>query len=344
MIERGITTETRPVIRLNTATEAPAPMAVALFALLAFRTALCAGEPAEPGNTVSRSLQHADLDRTYRLHLPRDFRAGAPVPLVIAIHGLGMNGEGMELFTDFSPVADEHGFAVVYPDGLNRMWRFWERPELGDQVKDEPGYVDDVGYIAALIDSLVAEGLVNPRRVYATGLSNGGYMSNRLACLLPDKIAAIAPVAGTTTPGLIETKPSRPIPVLYIHGTRDHIVGYDGTDQFTREKSSLSAQELVQWWAEQNGCGPVREEKLADAASDNCTVIRHVHPQAEGPHGAPVIFYEVKGGGHTWPDGKRQPVAVMGTVCRDFNASEVMWEFFSQFELADGADTVTPIQ
>jgi polyhydroxybutyrate depolymerase len=250
-----------------------------------------------------------------------------------------MDGEGMRVFTDFSPVADEHDFAVVYPDGLNRMWRFWERPELGEQVKDEPGYVDDVGYIAALIDVLVEEGLVNPRRVYATGLSNGGYMSNRLACLLPDKIAAIAPVAGTTTPGLMETRPPRPVPVLYIHGTRDHIVGFDGTDQFTREKSSLSAEELVAWWAQQNGCGPVQEEPVADTVNDGCTVLRHVHP-ASGEDGAPVIFYEIKGGGHTWPDGKFQPVLVMGTVCRDFNASEVMWEFFSQFELP--ASNTTP--
>jgi polyhydroxybutyrate depolymerase len=157
-------------------------------------------------------------------------------------------------------------------------------------------------------------------------------MSNRLACLLPDRIAAIAPVAGTSTAGLLETKPSRPIPVLYIHGTRDHIVGFDGTDQFTREKSSLSAEELVEWWAKQNGCGPVQDETLADASNDGCTVIRHVHP-AVGEGGAPVIFYEVKGGGHTWPDGQFQPVLVMGTVCRDFNASEVMWDFFSQFEL-----------
>jgi polyhydroxybutyrate depolymerase len=185
----------------------------------------------------------------------------------------------------------------------------------------------------------VAEGLVNPRRVYATGLSNGGYMSNRLACLLPDKIAAIAPVAGTTTQGLIETRPPRPIPVLYIHGTRDRIVGFDGTDQFTRQKASLSAEELVTWWAQQNGCGPVEAETVADAADDGCTVVRHLHP-ATGDHGAPVIFYEIKGGGHTWPDGKFQPVLVMGTVCRDFNASEVMWEFFSQFELP--ASNATP--
>ena len=287
-----------------------------------------------PGETVSRRLQHHGQNRTYRLHLPTGHKADAPAPLVIAIHGLGMEGEGMEVFTGLSQTADEHGFVVIYPDGLNRMWRFWERPELGERVKSEPGYVDDVGCIAAIIDMLVEEGYVDARRVYATGLSNGGYMSNRLACLMPDKIAAIAPVAGTMVAALAETKPDRPVPVLYIHGTNDRIVGYDGVDQFTRLKSSFTAEELVKWWAEQNGCADVSVEHLEDTARDGCTVLRHVHATS-GESGAPVIFYEIRGGGHTWPDGNRQPVLVMGTVCRDFNASAVIWEFFSQHALPE---------
>lgn len=306
----------------------------AVCAAVAGPDAAIGDDAAMPGRTVSRQFEHHGQNRTYLLHLPDGFQPDAPVPLVIAIHGLGMEGQGMEVFTGFSETADQHGFAVVYPDGLNRMWRFWERPELGEQVKREPGYMDDVGCIAAIIDDLVERGYVDSQRVYATGLSNGGYMSNRLACLLPDKIAAIAPVAGTLVAALAETKPDRPIPVLYIHGTNDRIVGYDGVDQFTRLKSSFTADELVKWWAEQNGCAAASVEPLDDSSPDGCTVLRHVYPAA-GENGAPVIFYEIRGGGHTWPDGRRQPVLVMGTVCRDFNASEVIWEFFSEHSLPE---------
>jgi len=289
----------------------------------------------EAGQTVERSLQHAERERTYLLHVPAELPAGEPAPLVIALHGLSMDGEGMEAITGFSELADERKFVVAYPDGLGRMWRFWERHELGQRVRGEAGYADDVGYIAALIDALVAEKLVDGRKVYATGLSNGAYMSNRLAISLSDRIAAIAPVAGTMSPALAELKPARPIPVLYIHGTDDHVVGFNGADGFTRRKVSLSADELVDWWAERNGCTPADPAKsLKDTADDGCSVKLCRHPSDKE---APVLFYEVEQGGHTWPDGDFQPERLLGPVCRDFNASAVIWEFCSQYSLPETA-------
>jgi len=288
---------------------------------------------AEAGRTVERTIQHADRERTFLLHVPAELPAAKPAPLVIALHGLSMDGESMEALTGFSELADKQGFLVAYPDGLGRMWRFWERHELGLQVRRETGYVDDVGFIAAVIDALVAEQLVDSQRVYVTGLSNGAYMSNRLAISLSDRIAAIAPVAGTMSPALADLRPSRPMPVLYIHGTDDHIVGFDGADGFTRRKASLSAAELVEWWADHNGCAPADPAKaLSDAADDGCVVKQCVHTCEKG---APVVFYAVEQGGHTWPDGSFQPERLLGPVCRDFNASAAIWEFCSQYVLPE---------
>lgn len=296
-----------------------------------------ADSPRHPdaGQTRERELSHADRERTYRLHLPADMSTGTAVPLMIALHGLSMDGRSMEAVTGLNDVADAHHFAVAYPNGLGRMWRFWERSELGLRVRREAGYVDDVGFIEAMIDALVAEGTVDARRVYVTGLSNGAYMSNRLAISLSDRVAAIAPVAGTMSQALANLEPPKKMPVLYIHGTDDRIVGYDGIDGFTRRKSSLDAEEFVDWWCEHNGCDqdlPV--ESLDDVADDGCLVIRHVSTNDDQ---TPVVFYEVTRGGHTWPDGRFQPERFLGPVCRDFNASETIWRFCSQHALSESA-------
>jgi len=312
-------------------------------ATLAFATAARADDRplhADAGRTLERSIEHADHERTYLLHLPAGLHAGESVPLVLALHGLSMDGESMEALTGLSEVADEKSFIAVYPDGLGRMWRFWERHELGQRVRREFGYIDEVGFIEALIDSLIAEGLVDDRRIYVTGLSNGAYMTNRLAISLSDRIAAVAPVAGTMSPALSNLALPRPMPFLYIHGTNDHIVGFDGVDSFTGRKSSLDANELVTWWCDHNSCRKeVTGHQLPDAADDGCRVVRTVF---DSDKGAPVVFYEVTDGGHTWPGGYFQPERLLGPVCRDFSASEVMWEFFSHYSLPAAKTEATP--
>ena len=295
---------------------------------------------ADAGRTVERSIEHAEHERTYLLHLPAGLHAGEAVPLLLALHGLSMDGQSMEALTGLSEVADEKGFIAVYPDGLGRMWRFWERHELGQRVRREFGYIDEVGFIEALIDSLIAEGLVDSRRIYVTGLSNGAYMTNRLAISLSDRIAAVAPVAGTMTRALSNLDAPRPMPFLYIHGTDDRIVGLDGVDSFTSIKSSLDANELVTWWCDHNSCKKeVTGRTLPDVAEDGCRVMQTVF---DSDKGAPVVFYEVTDGGHTWPGGYFQPERLLGPVCRDFNASEVMWEFFSHYSLPERKTEATP--
>lgn len=267
----------------------------------------------KPGTNLE-SMIHDGIKRTYRLYLPKSYDGAKPVPLVIALHGAFTDGRIMAILTAFSIPADKYGFAVVYPDGLNTMWRF--------------GSKEDVSFLAALIDELVGKKLVDPARVFSTGISAGGYMSNKLGCDLGHRLAAIAPVCGSMQ-RKTDYKPVCPIPVLYIHGTDDRICGYDGSMLVGKHAVSLSAEEQVAWWAKHNRCAKKpKVEMLPDKIDDGTTVERWTYEPTKD--GAPVIFYKVKGGGHTWPGAPFQPAALLGKTCRDFKATEVIWEFFSR--------------
>lgn len=287
--------------------------------------------------TEERKIDHAGKTRTYRLHLPKGFSKDKPVPLVIVLHGAGANGAITEILTGFSPVADHHGFAVVYPDGQLGLWNFWEQQEAAKAKLARRGN-DDIGFLSDLIDSLVKDGVADRTRVYVTGISNGAFMSNRLGCDLGDKIAAIAPVSGTMPRIMADkVKPPRAMPVLYFHGSEDKLVGIDGTDFITKRNASLSASDLVEWWAKHNGCEmKPKTESLPDKADDGTTVTRTSYPA--GKSGAPVTFYSIDGGGHTWPGGSAQPEGLLGKTSRDIVASELIWEFFAKFKLPDARE------
>ncbi|HZU98352.1 MAG TPA: PHB depolymerase family esterase [Planctomycetota bacterium] len=275
-----------------------------------------------PAGTTKRSLRVGDTERTYRLHRPPGAQPGSPLPLVLVLHGAGATGEMTEALTKFDAVADANTFVVAYPDGLRRLWLYTPHSY-------------DVAFIDSLIGTLVAEKVADPKRVYATGISNGAYLSNRLACDLPDRIAAVAPVSGTILKAIAEhEKPGRAVPVLYFHGTEDRIVGYDGTDFLSKRESSLSAESLAAWWAKRNGCASdPTVEKLTKDPDAPTRVERWTY--AAGDAGAEVVFMKIEGGGHTWPGGAFQPERLLGKVSREINASELIWAFFLRHTLRE---------
>lgn len=276
-------------------------------------------DPFHPG-THDLALDQGERKRTFRLHVPASY-AGEPGALVLVLHGALSTGAQTEALTGFDKLADDKGFAVVYPDGIDRIWRYSDKLNGG---------VDDFAFLIALIDYLRDRKLADPKRVYSTGISNGAYMSYMLAVKYSDRFAAIAPVAGSMIRiGLDGLKPSRAVPVLHFHGTQDPIVGYDGTDAISKGRWSLSAGDVVAWWAKKNQCEPeAKVEKLPDSKDDGTTVEKRVY---EGK--APVVLIRIEGGGHTWPGGLPIPERVFGKTCRDVNASEMIWEFFSRFTL-----------
>jgi len=265
-------------------------------------------------------LQVGDTERTYRLHVPDSFSRLKPASLVVALHGLGGTGAQMERITQFSKLSDERGFVVVYPDGLNRMWRCTDR-ETGKP---------DLDFIKALLDALVESKIADPLRIYVTGISNGAYMTNWLAVAMGDRIAAIAPVAGTILKPMVgRMKPALAVPVMYFHGTEDPIVRFDGKAGRLDREVSLSAEELVDWWVKANESKKPNTAVmhsaalLRDSRRDGTTVERQ-----ETSGDAPVVFYKITGGGHTWPGMARGLEHLLGRVCRDIDATKLIWDFF----------------
>ena len=277
-----------------------------------------------------------DLKRSYRIHTPLGFDKTESVPLVIVLHGRGGNGEGMILVTrkGFNVLADREGFIAVYPDGIGLNWNDGRiDEEANDRAHREN--IDDVGFISALIDTMIIKYNTDPKRVYVTGISNGAIMSYRLACSLSEKITAIAPVDGNF-PYLLpqECSPSQHISVLAINNTEDPIVPYEGGNIYgsihrVNLGKVLSVNESVRFWLDHNLCSttPVVTNMPDSDPEDGTSVTRKLYRNDDD--GTEVILYTIDGGGHTWPGGLQYlPAFIIGKTCRDIDANEVIWSFF----------------
>jgi polyhydroxybutyrate depolymerase len=294
--------------------------------------------PALAGDDQKNSFMHDGLKRTFNIHIPAIFDKSEQFPLVIALHGRGSNGTGMILLTrkGFNKLADKDGFIMVYPDGIELNWNDGRMDEeANDRAHREN--IDDVGFLSALIDSMIKNYNINPKRVYVTGISNGAIMSYRLACELSHKITAIAPVDGNIPYMLFpQCSPSRPVSVLAINNTNDPRVPFEGGEiygQFHRIKLGkvLSVNESIGFWVNRNMCSttPVVAEVPDRDPGDGSTVTMEQY--FNGLDGTEVILYAVDGGGHTWPGGFQYlPAGIIGKTCRDFDANEVIWTFFKK--------------
>ncbi|MCB9283420.1 MAG: prolyl oligopeptidase family serine peptidase [Lewinellaceae bacterium] len=260
--------------------------------------------------TLTGSFEYDGLLRDYRLYVPGAYDGSQPWPLVFNLHGYTSNAAQQELYSQMNVVADTGHFLVCYPNGVLESWNV-----------SLPGgsQADDVGFINALIDTLSAHYAIDPERVFTCGMSNGGYMSYKLACELTDRFAAIASVTGSMVPTEAAfCNPSHPIPVLEIHGTADPVVPYLGL------AFSLSIPDLLDLWIGKNGCVgdplviPIPDINLLDASTADLIQYNDCE------EGTEVWHYKVYNGGHTWPGA---PIGI-GITNQDFNASSAIWEFF----------------
>jgi polyhydroxybutyrate depolymerase len=272
-----------------------------------------------PFDSHSPTIDFGGRSRTYAVHLPPTRPAG----LVLNLHGGDTTGAGQEWLTNFDAVADANGFAVAYPDGIDKSWA----DGRGASEADQRG-VDDVGFLVALTQKLRAQYGIDAGHVFATGMSNGGFMANRLACDHAELFAAVAPVSGTLG-SRVTCHPSRPVAVLDIHGTADPIVPFDAKSMRTPDGSTdiVTAPAMVQRWRAEDRCsGEPAADTLPDVG-DGTTV--HRFSSASCAAGTAVVFYQVDGGGHTWPGGAAYPPAAgLGTMSRGLNASAVIGQFF----------------
>lgn len=272
---------------------------------------------------IERTLISGGVERSYLLYIPETYEQ--PAPLVLSMHGFASNPRQQMEFSDWNTVADEHGFIVVYPQGTGFPLR-WNTDQTPDDDENDllSSPMDDVAFISDLIDHLAEDYCLDQARVYATGLSNGGGMSNRLACELADRITAIGTVAGAYSPLDAACDPSRPVPVIAFHGTEDTIVPYEGVN--FRGSNFPPITSWAAAWAERNGCDPAPE--VLDSVGD-VDIISYTNCDED----VQVILHTVNGGGHNWPGGGDQPELFMGHVNRDVNASERMWAFFEGYSL-----------
>ncbi len=255
--------------------------------------------PPDPG---LQQLVHDGLDRTYRIHYPAGGDASQPTPVVFGLHGGGSESSVVQEGSGFDAVADSVGFIVVYPNAtLNRNWA-----EGCDCVQADTAGVDDVGFVLALIDEIEKGWSVDRDRVYAFGVSQGGYFANRLSCDAADRFAAIALVASTMALPLAEVcTPSLPVSTVIYMGTLDASVPYNGNLD-AGIYSTLSADSTFKFWAGKNGCtGDIATWAYPDEVSDGWAV--RVDEYLFCDQNTSVVLNTLVGAGHIWPRGDVDP-------------------------------------
>lgn len=282
--------------------------------------------PLEAGDH-SVKLTVDNRQRSYRVHIPEQYDPERPMPVVLIYHGSSMNAKMMAAFSGLNAKADEAGFIAVYPNGTGARELFLTFNAGEERYPTSEPCPNDVKFTEVVLDDLSTRVHVDSKRVYATGMSNGGMMCYRLAVELPDRIAAIAPVAGTMAIPMPERV--RPMPVMHFHGTVDAIVPFAGPDDRTPESIGFkSVDETVALWAAANGCRP--DPTIVDEPNrtDDGTTVKRVTYGASH-HAIEVILFVIEGGGHTWPGNETLFKKALGPSTRDISANDQMWEFFS---------------
>ncbi len=278
-------------------------------------------------------------DRWYLLTTPPEHDGTTPLPLVVDYHGLSEGAEIHSQFSGFSPYAAEHGFILVGPNGTGEP--------VGWNVGLDPATNPDLVFTVDLLDQLEADLCVDTSRVYATGLSNGAWMSSALACTMADRFAAVAPVAGIMRPDGCD--PSRPVPILTMHGTADPILLFNGgvgdrlgnvidddpSGPTTTPEAALPEADLdgagypanARAWAAGNGCtGDPQDTEVTPTVTERTW---------DCPADAPVEFLVVEGGGHSWPGSEfgKAAEAIVGPTDMSFDATDAIWQFLRRFAL-----------
>ena len=292
-----------------------------LFLLSVPAQYLLAGD--NTGKLLRESISVGEYNRTYALYRPTGWDKQKNIPLVLLLHGAGGDANAMEQLTGFIAIAEREKFILVYPEGINRQWNDGRgRNEL----------VSDVGFISKLIDFMVGEFSIDKSKVYVGGMSNGGFMTMRLACELADKITAVAAVASTVDSAVdANCETTKAIPVMLFAGNKDKLVPLNGGIVPRLPQSVLLSQRaLAEKWARRDGCNmqPTIKE-LPELNHDGTTVTQTVY--SGGKNNTEVISYLIGNGGHTWPGGAQYlPTMLIGKTTHELNASEVIWEFFKK--------------
>ena len=267
--------------------------------------AQCMGGGLGPGDH-NLEIVHGGRTRTLRLHIPPSYDGSEASPLVVNFHGLTSNVQEQVFFSGMNKTADAEDFMVAYPQGYMDSWNAGAC--CGGA---ESAMIDDVGFVRALVETIEGVTCVDPARIFSTGMSNGGFMTHRLACEASDLFAAFAPVSSVLLAEPCE--PQRSVPIMMFNGTSDTLVPYEGG-------LFIGAVETFESWAEKSGCAGAPVETFAEGAA-TCQTYQ------ECADGAEVTLCTIDPMGHCWPGTAFCPFVPSNV---DISANDEMWAFFEQ--------------
>lgn len=283
-------------------------------------------KPASGQSTIQITVDHTE--RSFIVYLPNSYSTTQKAPVIFLFHGGGANAASMlniSFKNDFTDISERENVLLVAPQGIDKSWND------GRQTKANKKNIDDVKFITKILEYIELNYAVDSTRIYATGISNGGFMVSRLGCEIGNRFAAIAAVAATMGSDIpyASCSPTFTLPVMYIHGTEDPLIPFNGgSKSIGAEGAYVSHQKVLEKWVSINHCTttPVTIP-LPDIAMDGTSIVKEVY--AAGNSGAEVIGYTVNNGGHTWPGGKQYlPKIIIGRLSRNMDACEVIWDFF----------------
>jgi polyhydroxybutyrate depolymerase len=274
-------------------------------------------------NRSNGFIVSSGVEREYILYVPKRYDRAKPAPLVISLHGAGGWPRQQMGLSKWNDLADREGFLVVYPSGTTGGGpRIWRMGGVGEKR--------DVRFISDLIDEIEKSYNIDPRRIYANGLSNGGGMSFILSCRLPDRIAAVGMVGAAQLAPWSSCADDHAVPMIDFHGTADRMALYDGGSSWVSPVPFPSVPKWAANWARRNRCAPHPVDSQV-----NGEVTRREYTRCADD--ASVVLYTIRGGGHTWPGGQPLPEWFVGRTSTSIDATREMWSFFQAHPLKAAA-------
>ena len=265
-------------------------------------------------------------DRSFLVYKPKGFNNAGSMPLIFINHGGQSTSQGILQVADFRATADRDKLILIYPQGFQNTWNDG-RPTAANQLK-----VDDVNFFRQMCNYSVSNLSVDNSRIYATGLSNGGFMSARLGCELSDRIAAIAIVGASYEQGIYNScTPTKTVSAIVMQGTADPLMPFNGgLVAGVAGGIAVSHNQAILKLVTINNCSLTPATiNLPDIANDGTTVVETKYTNTTTNN--EVIGYQIIGGGHTWAQGLQYlPENIIGKTCQDINGNEIIWQFFKR--------------
>lgn len=279
------------------------------------------------GAPIPETLVFGGVQRSYIYVLPPGYDGRTAIPLVFIFHGAGNDGTLLEKTLGFTELQKKKAFLAVYPNGIDKAWNGGRT----EPSSEESAKSDDVGFVSALIDVMSKKFNVDPKRIFATGSSDGAIFCDTLAIRLSDRIAAIGPVNGNLSPTLAsKNSPKSPVSVISFNGTADPFVQFAGDPE--RGQELYSTPDTIAYWVKMNGCDPSPlVTVIPKAVPDDGTAVKRFEFEG-GRNNTEVVAYIVAQGGHTWPGFHTYPAwaKIAGKTAMNVDATAELIEFFEK--------------